>query len=230
MTKLTGFMLAATWAGPVITSALAGTFTDPAAFNAAIRGTTISTLTFDGLSTGTLIPPGTNLGGITFTYDLGGRQMAVASNFDTTSGANSLGVDDPPNFNQFVAGDSFTLRFAPARAIGFYVITTPDAIFANDIQLAAGDPQVGNAANPSLTLQDGGKAFFLGIVADPGAPNLTLAQLGFNPQAEGSFLYNVDDITLASVPEPSTADLVATALSLVLLAVTSSRNRIKSRR
>ncbi len=52
------------------------TYTDSAAFLAALPGPA-TTVDFDSLASGTLIPSGGSVDGITFSYDFGGVQMAV---------------------------------------------------------------------------------------------------------------------------------------------------------
>src|SRR5262245_29818688 len=79
-------------------------FTDFASFSAATAGLTVTTLDFDGVAAGTVLPTGSSLQGVTFTYTLL-LDLAVANNFNTTSRTNSLGLNDPANFSQFVAGE-----------------------------------------------------------------------------------------------------------------------------
>jgi hypothetical protein len=90
------------------------TYTDSAAFLAALPGSA-ATLDFDSQAVATPIPSGSSLGGITFTYSIAGLTMQVVDNFDTTSGSNSLGLNDPGNFNQFIAGDGFDLNSGSLR-------------------------------------------------------------------------------------------------------------------
>jgi len=196
------------------------TFTDPVAFFAALPGAA-STLDFDGSLVRTSIPSGNALAGITFSYSIAGLAMAVVDDFDTTSPANYLGLNNPGNFDQFIAGDSFDMLFAtPAAALGLYVITTADPVFAGDIQLVTPIGTALNAGTPNLTLPDGGTAFFIGLVSDTAFSN---ASVQFDPGAVGAFLYNVDDITtsaaaVARAPEPSAALLCLGALALLVAA------------
>ena len=69
--------------------ALTTTYTDSAAFNAALPGAA-STLDFDSLPSGGLLPSGTTRDGVTFTYSIDGLTLKVTDAFDTTSGQNSL--------------------------------------------------------------------------------------------------------------------------------------------
>ncbi len=52
------------------------TYADSAAFLAALPGPA-TTVDFDSLASGTLVPSGGSVDGITFSYDFGGVQMAV---------------------------------------------------------------------------------------------------------------------------------------------------------
>ncbi len=212
------------WLLVVLLSALSGearalSFTDPAAFLAAFPGPA-ATLDFDAVSAGTLIPNGSALGGITFSYSIpdgsgGFLQMAVASSFATTSGANGLGLDDPGNFDQLVDGDEFDLAFAaPVHAVGM-VFITGDPLVAGDVRIETATGSAANGLLPAGTLIDGGLAYFVGLVT-PGA--FTEAQVRFDDGA-GNFLFNVDDITTA--PEPETLWLAGWVTLVAVLA----RNR-----
>jgi hypothetical protein len=202
-------------------------FTDPIAFDNAVTAQGYqarTTLNFDTTAVGTLIPTGSTLQSITFTYALNGLQLFVADDFDTTSGTRYLGVDDPANFNQLVAGDELILHFPAQNAIGLFVIATADPQFDGDMFL---ETQIGTAfsvASPLFTLPDTGHVRFIGIVGSPSDAQFTQARLGFGPGASGAFLYNVDDImtaTTTTVPEP----VSGIAVSLVMFCMLFRRMR-----
>ena len=193
------------------------TFTDQAAFFAALPGTP-STLDFEAVPVHTAVPSGATISGISFDYSLGGLTMGIVDDFDTTSGRQSLGQNDPGNFDQFVAGDGFELDLlAPAAGVGLYFITTADPVFAGDIQLVTPAGTALNAGTPNLTLPDGGTAYFVGLISDT---PFSQAGVQFDPGAVGAFLFNVDDITIAdpaasAAPEPSGWLLCGGALALL---------------
>ena len=66
------------------------TFTDPAAFQAALTNQT--TITFDNLGSDTVIPSGTTLNGVTYTFDAGGFAGLATNAFLAISPPNTLGV------------------------------------------------------------------------------------------------------------------------------------------
>jgi len=174
-------------------------FTSQAAFLAALPGPA-TTLDFETPAAGTLVPDGSSLGGVVFDYEIppgsGGLTMAVVANFDTTSGSQSLGLDDPGNFDQFLDGDAFDLVFAsPVLAVGFYLVSG-DPLVAGDVEIQTAVGNAANAAAPDLVLPDGGLAHFIGLVSsDP----FSTAAVRFD--GGDHFFFNVDDLTWV-VPEP----------------------------
>ena len=77
--------------------AFADSYTSRSSFNAAISGMSgATTANFDGDLTGDIAQGGT-ADGITFTYNIDGGpgSLAIVNLFDTTSGTNYLGSDDP---------------------------------------------------------------------------------------------------------------------------------------
>lgn len=208
--------------GVVVGSFLAATvhatpvaYTDFAAFSADLPNPA-DTLNFDSTAAGTLIPDGSSLGGISFSYPglaAFGVNMQVRDDFDTTSGPNYLGTDDGGVFQD---GDDFGLSFGAASAIGMF-FTTADLMFDDDIFLSAGGATASlQASAVQQTLPDGGNVFFLGIIDD--MASFTSATVQTSQFGGGFFLYNVDDIMTAApaptgVPVSGTILLLATGLA-----------------
>lgn len=191
-------------------------YTNPDDFGNAVAGLVTTTLDFESASVGTLLSTGDGLNGITFTYDIFGLNMAVVNNLPTTSSTQSLGLDEPSNDNLFLAGDTFTMSFAPSRAIGLYVITSNGTAEAGDILLVTplGTALIGES--PWSTLPGGYSVYFLGVVADLADPDFSTADLAFGETGKGQFAYHVDDITLSSgIPEPSMAMALLAALGVL---------------
>ncbi|MEE9342994.1 MAG: hypothetical protein V3V12_05140 [Gammaproteobacteria bacterium] len=199
--------------------AVTTTYTDQAAFLAALSGTA-NTLDFDSTAASTLIPTGSALGGITFHYDFGGTSMAVTDGnqfggggpFETTSGSQFLGTDGS---DLLLDDDDFSMDFAASNAIGFSIITAEipgTSFFDDDIQLSAGNTiALLDVDAIQQTLNDGSLVFFLGII-DDSAP-FTSANV-FTPNSSGSFLYNIDDIvTTSAVPVPAAFWLFGSGLT-----------------
>jgi hypothetical protein len=186
------------------------TFTDPVAFAAALPNQ-VSTLDFDSETAGTLIPSGSSLDDITFTYAIAGLSLKVTDAFDTTSGANSLGLTGGDE--AMLDGDSITLDTAsPVLAMGLFVITSDPAL-ASEIELITSVGTALNSGTELSTLGDGGLIYFLGLVS---TTQFSSATLDFADDGEINFAYNVDDITTA-VPEPGTLPLIG--IGLVVTAV-----------
>jgi hypothetical protein len=169
-------------------------YTQRAVFDAALSGTP-AILDFDSATANALIPSGGALDGITFAYAFGGVSLKVAtepdSSYSTTSSAQFLGTDDADILQD---GDSLTLSFGPARAIGLYVISN-DALADNDLSLSAGGVTVNLIAADvqGAPLGDGSTVHFLGLVDT--AATFTSATL--NTAGNGAFLFNLDDLISA---------------------------------
>jgi hypothetical protein len=208
--------------------------TTQASFLVALPGAA-TTVDFEGLATGTLVPSGSSVDGITFTYvipdGVGGFFTAQVTNAyaqTTSGGANALGLNTPDQ--AFLSGDSLTLTFAqPVQAVGLFVIGSPGDVQAGDLVLSAGGGMVSNSGTPDQVLADGGEAFFLGLTE----PNATLAfssavLASLDPLQQGLFIFTLDDITTvaapsAVIPEPGTCGLLG--VGLVGLVVWRRRRR-----
>jgi len=180
------------YAAPVV-------YTDSAAFNTAISSYTKSTLNFDSDAAGSLIADGGTLGGITFSYPTlasFGVAMQVVTGSPTTSSPNFLGTNDG---DLFQAGDNFSLSFAASHAIGMFFISA-DEMFDHDIELIVNSTTASLAASDAIALDAVNNAYFLGIVDDTN----TFNSVGVSSLSCGAcFLYNVDDITIATTPSNS---------------------------
>jgi len=169
-------------------------YTDQAAFSAALPGIS-TTVDFDSATADALIPSGSSVDGITFSYALDGTKLKVSTqssnNYSTTSGSQFLGSDDADIFQD---GDTITLLFAPVSAIGLYLISN-DALEDNDISLNAGGITASLVATEmqSAPLSDGSSVHFLGII-DAATPFSTATIM---TPGNGEFLFNVDDIVTA---------------------------------
>ncbi len=173
---------------------------DPATFSSEVEFTaaldaTPEILDFDQLPAGTTIATESVTGGITFSYDFDGLPMQVTHLYATTSAPNFLGTGDGGMLHD---GDDFTMSFAPAAAIGLFLITA-DPLLDGDITMAAGGITASlKAADVRATLPDGSKVYFLGIVDNDAA----FSSAAVEALAGGFFLYNVDDIITAPATQP----------------------------
>jgi hypothetical protein len=140
-------------------------------------------------------------------------------------------LNDPGNFNQFMAGDNFQLSLSsPVKALGLYFITTADPVFAGDISLVTASGTAQNAGVPDLTLADTGTAYFIGIISDSA---FSSAQIQFDPAATGAFFYDITtatEIGTPGVPEPATFLICGSALVFLALVRRPHRQRTSAQR
>lgn len=204
--------------------ALADSYTSSTSFNTAISGLSgVTTANFDGDPTGN-IAQGSTVDGITFTSDIDGGigSLAIVNLFDTTSGTNYLGSDDPTT-GAFFPGDSVTMTFAtPINALGFYIIGGP--YVDGDFTLSSGTATATSSSVLESTLGDGGQVIFLGISS---TADFSSATISLDPGA--GELWNIDDITTGEgsptsgggggtpMPEPGSFALLAFGIAACAL-------------
>lgn len=191
------------------------TYTDSSLFFNAINSYTSSTLDFDTETAGSIINNGETLGGTTFNYNVlqsFGVSMQIVDDFSTTSDFNYLGTDDG---GVFQAGDGFNLSFNAINAVGIFFMSG-DELFDDDISLtitnASGVTEALLSSVYERTLNDGSFVYFLGLLDD--ANTFGNAEVS-SYDCGGCFLFNVDDITTASmspVPAPAAFWLILTGL------------------
>lgn len=157
-------------------------------------------LDFDLMPAGMTIEDSGSAGGITFAYDFDGPTMKITHLYSTTSAPNFLGTGDGGMFHD---GDDFTLSFSPGTAIGLFFISA-DPLLDGDISVTAGG-MIAKLVTQDVhaTLADGSRVYFLGIIDDQAA----FTSASIEALAGGFFLYNVDDIITAPVPESVTVGL-----------------------
>jgi len=190
-------------------------YTNKASFDAATAGLSPSSADFEDAPSGTLIPSGSGLDGLSFVYDIPGYSLQVSSTFGTTSGSNYLGLDNPDT--AFYLGDQLTIQFGRVvRAVGLYAIAGGDTL-GGDFELAVGGGSVTNAALADRPVSDG-SAWFLGLVETSPGGGFSSATLRGVDAGDGAFLaFSVDDITTA--PEPSGAALSVSAFAVLLASI-----------
>jgi len=192
-------------------SAAITTFTDRAAFMAALGATPSATIGFDGVAAGTVIPNSSLFDGVGFAFSDPAFDLKVLTGFDTTSSPNFLGVADGSPSGPFLPGDTVTLTVpTPLFALGASFMTptgTPGGVF--HVDTAVGSATSG--ATPSATFASGDEVWFVGLISDAGFGTTSLTS-----DAAGFFSYNLDDITHTVVPEPTAIVLVLPVLVAIL--------------
>ena len=165
----------------------------------------VTTIDFDSLSAGEIV---TVLEGVTFSSNTG-LDLVVSDQFDTTSGANYLGVDDG-GFEVLFPGDIVTLDFAtPVTSLTVHFISsplTPGSAF--EISTLVGSAASG--ATPDIILGDGGEVFPVNFTSVEAFASAELLSPG-----AGLYSYNIDDISFTVVPLPTAMWLFASGLMVL---------------
>jgi len=213
---LIGIAVGAAVAGAAVANAAVATFTSRAAFDAATANFEgVEILDFDGVPDETLIPSGSSLDGVTFTYTIEDYELLVIDSFETTSGLHSLGL----TFGDvLLSGDAFTMTFdRTIHAVGLFALAS--LLNAGEVELQIpGKGSVGNASEADLSLAGGGGAWFLGIVeTDPAAPGLDAVDVVSSAPPGDDFEWNVDDVVSAAAPEPGSASALAAVAALAAM-------------
>jgi hypothetical protein len=171
------------------------TFTDPVAFQAALTSQT--TITFDNLASGTSIPSGTTINGVTYTFNAAGFAGLATHVFLSVSPPNTLGVSRGLGVDGdfFLAGNSVTLTFAqPINAIGAYFSSNLVAGTAQEfifISTPSGTAFSGDAL-PEGTFGFPANALrFVGLVSDTPFSQATLAITNPSPENVGFVADNI---------------------------------------
>lgn len=170
------------------------TFTDPQSFAAALGGARTTVDSYETLALGTVVPTGSRLNGVTYTFNAGRTgQINNTYNHIGTRSIEALADSTGPNF--FVPGNSLTVTFAsPQRAIGGFFnanLSPVDQLFL---------------ATPNAIVTGGGPSdrydfetlFFLGIISDTPFNTAT-----FGAIAGTTGVFNFDNLTsVSAIPEP----------------------------
>jgi len=198
-------------------------YTDPSAFLNALPGPA-GILNFDAL------PGGSDLSGVTLNVTGGPGtgirfpdsvldwqgwelHLQVVAGSPTMSPANSLGTADPWNYDAISGGTFINLDLTSSVDAFGLTFITPDTLLNDDIRLIAGS-ETASLLVADRTLvgtfdNNPYYAYFLGIV---GSSAFNLAAIRYGNGTGGAFLYNLDDLTVATAatatPVPGTALLV----------------------
>jgi hypothetical protein len=190
------------------------TYTDSAAFFAALGATPLTIETYEGLATNTTISAGQTVNGITYTSFPPGTSGRIDNLFNRI-GERSLAATAPQTF--FFPGQSIDVSFAATTAIGVFfnaAVSPPDSLFI--------ETAVGTAGN-SLAY-DQSTLYFVGLISD--SP-FSSARMGATTSASSG--YNLDNLTRAtgrtSVPDPaSTMFLMGFALVALRIGARPTRS------
>ncbi len=208
-------------------SAAPTTFTDLAAFNAAVGAIPlINTEVIDfetftgqnGATPGDVIASGSTVKGVTFTPSLDpGFDLAVRG-IGGTSGSNVLGTtsDGGATVGQFALGESVGFSLSqPTQAFGLYIVANPDFdFFADDVTLSAAGTSVSNPTGLAGSDVNGVNALFLGIVDDMATFNTASIRFGPDPVTFNGAFFEIDDISYtAPIPIPAALPLFLTGLA-----------------
>lgn len=218
MTFRTSARIAALLALPVLVEpvhAQLTTYTSSAAFLAA-SGPLQMTETYEGLAAGTVIADGSTVNGITYSAFPVNTDGLVIGTFNSI-GALSLHAmrTDFPALSFFFPGESFTVTFpTPVTAVGLFFNIGSSPTVSNYVFTTT---PVGTAFSGGAT-PDTSTLFFAGLTS---ATPFSTATFGATAGAPSGF--NVDNLTYAPVPEPTSIGLLG--LGLVAFGARHRRKR-----
>lgn len=184
------------------------TYTSSSDFLAAIGGDpsmTLSTEDFGGGTNGQILGQGGVFDGLTFTFSNPPDSGIVTNTHDNVSGLSLGGNNACPGCDYFFGGQSFTVVFPhPIFAVGGFFNVNPDS---GTYTIATA---VGNAVTDSAVF-DTQTFVFDGIISTTAFTSATFSSQSFD---SGSFdVGEIFSAAPASVPEPATLLLFATALA-----------------
>lgn len=183
------------------------TYTNSAAFFAALGANPSTTETYEGLTLNSIIADGSTVNGITynsFPANTDGRIDTLYNRIGNQSLALQRGAD---NAAFFFGGDFMTVTFPFAvNAVGIFFNANTTPLNSLQIQTA-----VGNAGNGSV--YDQSTLFFVGLISDTSFNSATIGGIA------GASAFNLDNLTYVQgqsvpVPDPaSTMLLLGTGLA-----------------
>ena len=180
------------------------TYTSSSDFFAALAGQTVITETYEGFPLNSLILDGSTLNDLTYETFPDGTDGRIDDLYNRI-GNQSLALqrgDDATAF--FFPGEAFTVTFPSlihAVGIFFNVSASPEG----SLQVATA---VGSAGNGHS--YDQSTLYFVGLISDS-----PFASATFSATQAASSGFNVDDLSYAPVPEPSTLALLGGAAILL---------------
>lgn len=221
------FFFAAGFSCPTAQADVLVPYTSNAAFNEAAAGKSVFVEDYGNIDNETEFPTGTTLNGITYTYNPFHQIspgisaiLNVTNSFPSITNNKSLGTTDA---NILENGDDITFSFASKAGFGLFIISSEADISDNDFTLTGGGGSVSllaSAVQKEWIENDVvvARAWFLGLQYSE-MSTFSSATLT-SRTTDGSFLFNLANPTLVSVPEPSTFFLFSLGL-LVFMAVNS---------
>ena len=191
------------------------TYTNSAAFFAALGATSFTTETYEGLAPNTTISAGQTVNGITYTSFPPGTSGRIDNVFGKI-GDRSLALTGSQGF--FFPGQSMDVSFAPTTAIGVFFNVSVSLFNSLFIETAVGTAGNGLAYDQSTF-------YFVGLISDT---PFSSARIGSTTSAGSG--YNLDNITRAAIPTTPVPDPASTMVLLgsALLALRLSTRRSRS--
>ncbi len=152
-----------------------------------------TTETYDGTTINTLIPSGSSLNGVTYTFSTG-LQGRIDNQFNRIGTAGLAAQRENSSSNFFLPGESFSVVFPQATyAVGIFFNIFPSPVASLFINTPSGNATTGGASYDQSTL------YFAGLISDT---PFTTATIGSLSNAASGF--NVDHLTYAApIPTPA---------------------------